>query len=246
MLYRLQFVAKASLFSVPVLGFMSGGFRGPVMRRSNANLPEDYQTFFAVCVEATAPGNVVVIFPEGRLLLHPAMTLLSTGAARLFSLPCQRGMDTLNIPVGLNGEQGAIPRSPVLISITPLIDAQAQCIRYQHARDKAVRELTLAIAQSLQHYAFQAGSFRHQTLMPLSERLRGRTAYGVSRFTLLFFERYKGEAMPTTFAHRRSGRTARRAEDYLARLRQQIITLIDALEARVGRQASSDTSPEAQ
>ena len=386
---RLRFVAKASLFSVPVLGWMLRRFRAiPVIRRSDIEGPVDYSVFFAACIEALAAGDAVVIFPEGRSLPHPTMASLRTGAARLFFLALRRGIYAPIIPVGLNYEQGAIFRSSVLISVAPPIDAQEYWVRYQHIPEEAVRELTTAIARSLQHHVFQAESFRDRELMLLLERLYGRTesepswalrwarlkqferglaalrhqapheiarvrhllsryerivslargfdrqesgpaerrigsilaalaglfvaAVGVALnwipyrlcgrlvrltgrdqadaatfkivyacvlfpatylieaflawtwggvaaalsfavsivpltyFTLLFFEWWEAQGMPTTFADWRGGGTARRAKDHLARLRQQIINSVDDLAARLQRQASSDTPPETQ
>lgn len=387
--YRLRFVAKAPLFSVPALGFMLRRLRAiPVVRRSDVEGPVDYSAFFVACVEALAAGDAVVIFPEGRSLPHPTMASLRTGAARLFFLAREQGINAPIIPVGLNYEQGAIFRSSVLISIAPPIDAEEHWVRYQHMPDEAVRELTTAIARSLQHHVFQAESFRDRELMLLLERLYGRTEADVSwalrwarlkqferglaelrhvapeeiarlrhllsryerivsvargfdrrgagaterrigwilaalvglvvaaagvalnwvpyrlcgqlvrltgrdeadaatykivyalvlfpatylseaflawtwggaaaalgfalvivpltYFTLLFFEWWEAEGMPTTLADWRGGRTARRAKEHLAGLRQQIITSVDALAARLERQASGDSSPEAQ
>lgn len=169
---RLRFVAKAPLFSIPVLGWMLRRLDAiPVVRRLDVNGPVDYSAFFANCLAALAAGDTVVIFPEGRSLPHPTMASLRTGAARLFLLARQEGIRAPIIPVGLNYERGAIFRTSVLISIAPPIDAEEYWNRYQEIPEEAVRALTTAIARSLQHHVFQAESFRDRELMLLLERL---------------------------------------------------------------------------
>jgi 1-acyl-sn-glycerol-3-phosphate acyltransferase len=170
--FRLRFVAKAPLFSIPVLGWMLRRFGAiAVVRRFDVEGSVDYSSFFSSCCSALAGGEGVVIFPEGRSQPHPTMASLRTGAARLFFLARQQGVRVPIIPIGLNYERGAIFRSSVLISIAPPLETESYWNRYQEAAEDAVRELTAAIARTLQDHVFQAESFRDRELMLLLERL---------------------------------------------------------------------------
>lgn len=169
---QLRFVAKAPLFRIPVLGWMLRGLRAiPVVRHLDTQGEIDYTTFFAACGEALAAGDSIVIFPEGRSLPQPSMAPLRTGAARLYFLAREKGIDATLLPVGLNYERGAMFRSSVLVSIAPPLDASP--FAAQHATDPvdAVRGLTAEINRSLAEHVFQAETYRDRELMLLLERL---------------------------------------------------------------------------
>jgi len=168
----LRFVAKASLFKIPVLGWILRSIHTiPVVRRLDTEGEIDYTTFFAACVEALDAGHSIVIFPEGRSLPQPYLAPLRTGAARLYFLAREKGIDAKIIPVGLNYERGAIFRSSVLVSIAPPLDPAG--LVAQHVTDPvgAVRRLTADINHSLERHVFQAETHRDRELMLLLERL---------------------------------------------------------------------------
>jgi 1-acyl-sn-glycerol-3-phosphate acyltransferase len=169
---RLRFVAKAPLFKFPVLGWMLRELRAiPVVRHLDTQGEIDYTTFFAACVDSLAMGDSIVIFPEGRSLPQPSMAPLRTGAARLYFLAREKGIDATIIPVGLNYERGAIFRSSVLVAIAPPLDTNP--FAAPHATDpaRAVRGLTAEINRSLAEHVFQAETYRDRELMLLLERL---------------------------------------------------------------------------
>lgn len=168
----IRFVVKASLFKIPLFGALLRHLGSiPVVRRLDAQGDVDYTAFFAACVEALADGNCIVIFPEGRSLPQPMMAPLRTGAARLFFMARERGVDAKVVPVGLNYEHGAVFRSSVLISIAPPIDTAPFVMQYTVDPAQAVRQLTSAINDVLARHIFQAETFRDRELMLLLERL---------------------------------------------------------------------------
>ncbi len=81
---RVRFLAKAPLFSSPVLGGILRSMGTlPVYRASDgADTARNEDTFRAVH-EALAAGELVCLFPEGRSHSEPALQKLKTGAARM-------------------------------------------------------------------------------------------------------------------------------------------------------------------
>jgi 1-acyl-sn-glycerol-3-phosphate acyltransferase len=170
--FHIRFVAKEPLFTRPVLGWIMRRMQAiPVVRRMDAEGEVDYTTFFAACVEALAAGDSIVIFPEGRSLPQPYMAPLRTGAARLFFLAREKGINASLVPVGLNYERGAIFRTSVLVSIAPLINTAAYVAKYETDPHGAVHELTAEVSRSLEGHVFQAETFRDRELLLLLERL---------------------------------------------------------------------------
>lgn len=169
---RLRFVAKAPLFKMPVFGWLLHWMQAiPVARRLDAAGEIDQTAFFAACVEALAAGDSIVIFPEGRSLPQPTMAPLRTGAARLYFLAREKGIQVSLVPVGLNYERGAIFRSSVLVSVVPPLDTAACVAQYATDPVSAVRHLTAAIMRALEHHVFQVDTFRDRELLLLLERL---------------------------------------------------------------------------
>ena len=169
---RIRFVAKATLFDIPILNWILRRLRAvPVTRRMDAAGQVDYTVFFATCVETLAAGESMVIFPEGRSLPQPTMAPLRTGPARMFFLAREKGVKVIIVPVGLNYEQGAVFRSSVLVSLAAPIDTRTFERRHDANPAEAVRDLTGEIGRSLALHLFQAETFRDRGLILLIERL---------------------------------------------------------------------------
>ncbi len=170
--YRIRFVAKAPLFKIPLLGWLMRQIGAiPVVRRLDVKGNVDYETFFASCVGTLAAGESIAIFPEGRSLPQPYMTSLRTGAARLFFLACEKGLDVNIVPVGLNYERGSVFRTPVVVSVASPLDTSAYVEKHESDPNNAVRELTDEISQTLNEHVFQTGDFRDRDLMMLLDRI---------------------------------------------------------------------------
>ncbi len=215
---RLRFVAKASLFRIPVLGWVLRRLRAlPVVRRLDADGPVDYTAFFSACIEALVAGDSIAIFPEGRSLPHPFMAPLRTGVARLFFLARAKGVDVTIVPVGLNYERGAIFRTSVLITVAPPLDAARYIARHETDADGGVRAVIVDIGRSLEQHVFQAETFRDRELLLLLERL--------------YSEDTHDDSWPKRFARLKTFETA------LARLREYCPHEIDRLRHRLARYA---------
>jgi hypothetical protein len=99
------------------------------------------------------------------------MTSLRTGAARLFFLACEKGLDVNIVPVGLNYEQGSVFRTPVVVSVASPVDTSAYIEKHENDPNNATRELTDEIGRTLNKHVFQAGDFRDRDLMMLLDRI---------------------------------------------------------------------------
>jgi len=170
--FRLRHIAKATLFQVPLVGFILRRMRSiPVLRHKEAQGPIDYTSFFNECVEAHREGDAIVIFPEGGSSETSFIGPLKTGAARLHFLAREQGIDVPIIPMGINYEEGSIFRSSVLLLVAQPVD----CSRFEalHASDPtaAIQALTAEIHRVLSDHVFQAETFQDRELIILLERV---------------------------------------------------------------------------
>ena len=167
--FRLRFVAKATLFKIPVFGSILRSIGSiPVVRKFEAGGEVDYTAFFASCVQALAEGDCIVIFPEGRSLPQSYLAPLKTGPARLFLMAREKGIPVKIVSIGLNYEKGETFRSRVLMRIAPPL--QEPDLSGLELSD-AVRQLTEKLTDSLEDNVIQAQSYRERELMTLLETL---------------------------------------------------------------------------
>jgi glycerol-3-phosphate O-acyltransferase / dihydroxyacetone phosphate acyltransferase len=99
-----RFLAKAPLFSVPVIGWLVRGAGSiPVFRRQDepALMTQNADAFRAA-YDALVSGSAIGIFPEGVSHDEPSITPLRTGAARIALESATRlGGAFPIVPVGL-------------------------------------------------------------------------------------------------------------------------------------------------
>jgi glycerol-3-phosphate O-acyltransferase/dihydroxyacetone phosphate acyltransferase len=171
--YHIHFVAKAPLFKIPVLGWLMRKIGAiPVVRRFEADGEVDYTTFFNSCIDSLASGDSIVIFPEGVSLAQPRMSVIKTGAVRLFFLAHEKNINCPIVPIGLNYEQGWIFRSSVVIWIAePLETDDVIQMLKDYPQDDAVRKLTERLGKALEKCVFQSENFLDRELMLYLERI---------------------------------------------------------------------------
>lgn len=101
-----RFLAKESVFTLPVLGPMIRGAGQIPVRRASS----DARNALAAAVEAVDAGECVVVYPEGTLTKDPDSwpMLGKTGAARI-----ALATDVPVIPVGQWGAADVLPRGSV-------------------------------------------------------------------------------------------------------------------------------------
>lgn len=109
---RPRFLAKASLFSIPVVGWVLGGAgQIPVHRDSR-----DAGKAFAAAVEAVQSGEAVIIYPEGTTTKDPDLWPMQarTGAARIALMS-----NVPVVPVAQWGAHTLLPRGSKVPKLFP-------------------------------------------------------------------------------------------------------------------------------
>lgn len=146
-----RFLAKAPLFTDPLLGWLVRGSGSiPVFRRQDdpAQLARNDETFRAVH-RALADGSAVGIFPEGTSHSEPSLVPLRTGAARMaLGGAALAGGPFPIVPVGLVFREKAIFRSDALAVVGDPVAWDDLAARGEHDAD-AVRDLTARIDAAL-------------------------------------------------------------------------------------------------
>lgn len=118
-----RFLAKATLWKVPVARFLLGFARViPVHRRVDGASGDDNVSMFSSAVEALGAGGMVALFPEGTTHDDPTLRPLRTGAARIALEAKAAGVDDVRIvPVGVTYEDKVRVRGRALVSYgTPI------------------------------------------------------------------------------------------------------------------------------
>jgi glycerol-3-phosphate O-acyltransferase / dihydroxyacetone phosphate acyltransferase len=150
-----RFLAKATLFPTPVIGWLVRGAGAiPVYRRQDdPALMERNTDAFAAAFDALAEGSAVGIFPEGLSHDEPSIAPLRTGAARIALETAKRfGTAVPIIPIGLVFREKETFRSEALVIVGDPVpwedmaggEATIEAARDLTARiDAALRRVTL-------------------------------------------------------------------------------------------------------
>jgi 1-acyl-sn-glycerol-3-phosphate acyltransferase len=148
---KITFLAKAPLFSMPVLGWILKGMDAlPVFRKQDG--PGDTsknEGTLAASADALVEGRAITIFPEGKSHSEPQLAELKTGCARIALDAARRGAEVMIVPVGLTYEAKNLYRSRVHaetgapIAVRPFIEQPGE------DPHEAAKRLTSAIADAL-------------------------------------------------------------------------------------------------
>jgi 1-acyl-sn-glycerol-3-phosphate acyltransferase len=151
-----RFLAKAPLFSDPLVGFLVRGAGSiPVYRRADdpSQVARNEEMFRAVH-DALGHGAAVGIFPEGMSHNEPSLAPLKTGAARIaLGTFATHGIRVPIIPVGSVFRDKNIFRSEALVTVgraipwddlSPDVGADGNAVReLTHRIDLALRDVTV-------------------------------------------------------------------------------------------------------
>jgi len=163
---RIAFLAKSTLFKIPVFGFLIRTVGAlPLYRQQDAGADvSKNQETFAVARELLKTGGAIALFPEGVSHDSPQLLPLKTGAARIALGAVSVGqnpasLDLQIVPVGLFYTNKTTFRSEALLDfgepfrVLPVkLDADGQPPR------EAVRELTAKIEKALRQVTLNAES----------------------------------------------------------------------------------------
>ena len=160
---RVSFVAKASLFHIPILGFLVRGFDSiPVYRRQEGGDPEKTRITFERARALLRRGNAVAIFPEGMTHSDPKLKPLKTGAARIaLGAMAVAGNEeeapVRIVPVGLYFTAKGTYRSSALMQFgVPLAVPRVALGPDGEPPAEAVRALTGRLAEALSAVTLEA------------------------------------------------------------------------------------------
>lgn len=167
-----RFLAKAPLFTDPLVGFLVRGAGSiPVYRRADdpSQVGRNDEMFRAV-FSALAAGAAVGIFPEGISHSDPSLAPLKTGAARIaLGTLASHDIRVPIVPIGSIFRDKNIFRSEALVTVgqpiawddlSPHGDGQA-----------AVRELTQRIDRALRDVTVNLERWDDATLVELAEAI---------------------------------------------------------------------------
>jgi 1-acyl-sn-glycerol-3-phosphate acyltransferase len=165
---RIAFLAKSTLFKMPVLGFLIRAVGAlPLYRRQDAGAAADVsknQETFNIARRLLKSGGAIALFPEGVSHNSPKLLPLKTGAARIALGAVSTGqnpasLDLQIVPVGLFYTNKTTFRSEALLyfgepfPVTPVeLDADGQPPK------EAVRRLTAQIEEALRGVTLNAES----------------------------------------------------------------------------------------
>ena len=163
---RISFLAKSTLFRMPVISFLLRTVDAlPLYRRIDAgeDVSKNSKTF-EVCAELLRQGGSIALFPEGVSHNSPNLLPIKTGAARIALGAVSVGSDVNNldlkiVPVGLFYTSKGTFRSEALLHFGEPFTVEAVVLDGdgQPPRDE-VRELTDRIEAALREVTLNAGS----------------------------------------------------------------------------------------
>jgi len=168
-----RLLAKAPLFSDPVLGWLVKGSGAiPVYRKQDdpTQTAKNDDTFRAVH-DALASGSAVALFPEGISHSEPSLAPLKTGAARiaLGAVPRTGGAFPI-IPVGLVFREKEIFRSEAHASVGAAIEWSDLASRGPEDHE-AVRELTDRIDRAMRAVTLNLARWEDDAVVRTAEAI---------------------------------------------------------------------------
>ena len=174
---RISFLAKSTLFRMPVISFLLRTVEAlPLYRRIDAG--EDVsknQRTFELCRELLQRGGSIALFPEGVSHNSPKLLPMKTGAARIALGAAAAGdthVEVRIVPVGLYYTNKTTFRSEALLHFgepfsVPVIEPDDDG---QPPRD-AVRELTTRIGDELREVTLNAETEAELHIARLAEEI---------------------------------------------------------------------------
>ncbi len=166
---RLTFLAKAPLFSIPLLGAAMRAMGAlPVYRRQDDPTQMDRnQASLETAAAALADGSAIALFPEGRSHSEPRLGELKTGAARIALQAARRGAPVRVVPVGLTYSDKTRFRSEVLVQFGEPLTATAR----PEDDGAAVRDFTAELGRALEGVTLNLSQWEDLPLLRTAESL---------------------------------------------------------------------------
>lgn len=174
---KISFLAKSTLFKIPVLGLLVRAVGAlPLYRQQDAgaDLSKNQETF-KIAREILKNGGSIALFPEGVSHNAPDLKPLKTGAARiaLGAVSVGKNPDSLNlqiVPIGLFYTNKTMFRSDALLYFgEPFAVAPAELDESGQPARAAVKSLTEQIETALRSVTLNAESEMKLTTARIAE-----------------------------------------------------------------------------
>jgi 1-acyl-sn-glycerol-3-phosphate acyltransferase len=166
---RVSFLAKAPLFTMPVVGWITKAFDTIPVYRKQDNLGTSNRATFDRSRELLKGGGSIAIFPEGTTHSDSKLRELKTGAARI---ALGAGIEVDIIPTGLYYTEKKTFRSSALMHFGPPIHVTPEPVDEQgEPRVESVDALTSQIESALAAVTLQADSHAALDLIGRAERI---------------------------------------------------------------------------
>jgi glycerol-3-phosphate O-acyltransferase / dihydroxyacetone phosphate acyltransferase len=168
-----RFLAKAPLFTDPLVGFLVRGAGSiPVYRKADdpSQVSRNEEMFRAV-YDALVQGSAVGIFPEGLSHSDPSIAPLKTGAARIaLGTMAAHGIRVPIVPVGSVFRDKNTFRSEALVTVGRPIEWD-DLSPDEAADGRAARELTQRIEQALRDVTVNLERWEDASLVEFAEAI---------------------------------------------------------------------------
>ncbi len=161
---HITFLAKAPLFSLPIVGWLIRGMGAlPVYRKQDdpTQMGKNAGTLDAAA-DALAQGRCITIFPEGKSHSEPQLQELKTGAARIALTAAKKGARVRIVPLGLTYSEKNRFRSAVHVDVGAPISVSG---------DEDVGALTNAIFEALRAVTLNLEQWEDLPLIRTAEAL---------------------------------------------------------------------------
>jgi glycerol-3-phosphate O-acyltransferase/dihydroxyacetone phosphate acyltransferase len=197
---RISFLAKSTLFRMPVISFLLKTVEAlPVYRRLDAgeDVSKNQETFRAA-QERLRKGGSIALFPEGVSHNSPKLLPMKTGAARiaLGAVSVGEGLDLRIVPVGLYYTSKTTFRSEALLHFGEAFQVAPVELEDGQPPRPAVKELTEKIEFALREVTLNAETEAELHTAAIAEKIFA-TASEDGAFLgekLEFKKRYVGES----------------------------------------------------
>ena len=167
---RVSFLAKAPLFTMPLIGYFVRTLESVPVYRKQDNVAGTNAETFAHARQILATGGAIAIFPEGTTHSDARLRQLKTGAARIALGSLLPGL--VIVPAGIYYTDKQTFRSNALIYFGPAIECGAMSgvvAADGEPEPAAVRALTEQIEAGLAALTLQADSHAALEVVALAE-----------------------------------------------------------------------------
>lgn len=173
---QLRFIAKSTLFKIPILAFFMRGMKTIRAYRAQdaGGVRQDNSKLYEAVGDALASGGAISLFPEGKSHDDPALAEFKHGAAKMALEAEARADWKLGLRVqlcGIHFERSRLYRGKALVTIGPTATIDGYRERFAADPRAAVEALTRELQERLSRMVLDADSVELARLADLAERM---------------------------------------------------------------------------